>query len=41
VAKDKLEDVTAVIKKIMEEAVALSVPLEVNVDSGENWDVAH
>ena len=41
VAKDKLEEVTAVIKKIMEEAVALSVPLEVNVDSGENWDVAH
>ena len=41
VAKDKLDEVTEVIKKIMEEAVALSVPLEVNVDSGENWDVAH
>ncbi len=41
VAKDKLEEVSAEIKKIMEEAVALSVPLAVNVDSGENWDVAH
>ena len=41
VEKDKLEEVSAMIKKIMEEAVALSVPLEVNVDSGENWDVAH
>ncbi|MGQ4005824.1 DNA polymerase I [Francisellaceae bacterium CB300] len=41
VAKDKLEEVSAVIKKIMEEAVTLSVPLEVNVDSGENWDQAH
>ena len=41
VAKDKLEEVSAVIKKIMEEAVTLSVPLEVNVDSGDNWDQAH
>jgi DNA polymerase-1 len=41
VAKDKLEEVSIEIKKIMEEAVELSVPLEVNVDSGENWDVAH
>ena len=41
VAKDKLEEVSAEIKKIMEEAVALRVPLAVNVDSGENWDVAH
>jgi DNA polymerase-1 len=41
VAKDKLAEVSMVIKKIMEEAVALSVPLEVNVDSGKNWDVAH
>ncbi|MGQ4002682.1 DNA polymerase I [Francisellaceae bacterium CB299] len=41
VAKDKLEEVSVVIKKIMEEVVTLSVPLEVNVDSGENWDQAH
>ncbi|QLE79495.1 DNA polymerase I [Francisella sp. Scap27] len=41
VAKDKLEEVSVEIKKIMEEAVELSVPLEVNVDSGENWDQAH
>ncbi|MFT4693752.1 MAG: DNA polymerase-1 [Francisella sp.] len=41
VAKDKLAEVSMVIKKIMEEAIVLSVPLEVNVDSGKNWDVAH
>ena len=41
VAEDKLGEVSAVIKKIMEEAVKLSVPLDVNVDSGQSWDQAH
>jgi len=41
VEKSKLEEVSSKIKSIMESAVKLSVPLEVNVDSGENWDVAH
>lgn len=41
VEKSKLEEISSKIKSIMELAVKLSVPLEVNVDSGENWDVAH
>ena len=41
VDNNKLEKVSAIIKKIMEKAVALSVPLEVNIDSGDNWDQAH
>ena len=41
VAEDKLDEVSAVIKNIMEEAVKLSVPLDVNVDSGQSWDQAH
>ena len=41
VAEDKLGEVSAVIKNIMEEAVKLSVPLDVNVDSGQSWDQAH
>lgn len=41
IVKDKLDEISDKIKKAMEEAIALSVPLEVNVDSGENWDQAH
>ncbi|APC92295.1 MULTISPECIES: DNA polymerase I [Francisella] len=41
VKRTKLEKVAAKIKVIMEAAVKLSVPLEVNVDAGENWDQAH
>ena len=41
VKKTKLEEIVAKIKSIMEAAVKLSVPLEVNVDTGESWDQAH
>ncbi|MBK2357022.1 DNA polymerase I [Francisella hispaniensis] len=41
VKKTKLEEIVAKIKSIMEAAVKLSVPLEVNVDAGESWDQAH
>lgn len=39
--KTKLEEIVAKIKSIMEAAVKLNVPLEVNVDSGKSWDQAH
>ncbi|MED7788184.1 DNA polymerase I [Francisella sp. 19X1-34] len=41
VKRTKVEKISARIKGIMEEAVKLSVPLEVNVDTGDNWDQAH
>ncbi|AIT09437.1 DNA polymerase I [Candidatus Francisella endociliophora] len=41
VENSKLQDVSRKIKNIMENAVKLSVPLEVNVDAGESWDQAH
>ncbi|ALB01246.1 DNA polymerase I [Francisella persica ATCC VR-331] len=41
VKKTKLEEIAAKIKAIMEAAVKLRVPLEVNVDAGESWDQAH
>lgn len=41
VDRNKLEEISAKIKSIMENAVELSVPLEVNVDSGGSWDQAH
>ncbi|AJC48227.1 DNA polymerase I [Allofrancisella guangzhouensis] len=41
VTKDKIDDICKEIKTIMEQAVTLSVPLEVNVDFGDNWDQAH
>ncbi|AKE21663.1 DNA polymerase A family protein [Francisella tularensis subsp. tularensis str. SCHU S4 substr. NR-28534] len=41
VKKTKLEEIVAKIKSIMEAAVKLNVPLEVNVDSGKSWDQAH
>ncbi|QIV95519.1 DNA polymerase I [Allofrancisella inopinata] len=41
VTKDKMDDVCKQIKGIMEQAVMLSVPLEVNVGFGDNWDQAH
>lgn len=41
VQKDKHDEIAAKIKSIMESAIKLSVPLEVNIDIGENWDQAH
>ena len=41
VKKTKLEEIAEKIKAIMETAVKLRVPLEVNVDAGESWDQAH
>lgn len=41
VQRTKVEEISAKIKEIMEGAVKLSVPLEVNVDTGDNWDQAH
>lgn len=37
----KLDEVSAKIKEIMEGAVELNVPLQVDVGSGANWDEAH
>lgn len=41
VQKNKVKEIATRIKEIMEDAVKLSVPLEVNVDTGYNWDQAH
>lgn len=41
VQREKLEEISSKIKSIMELAVKLTVPLEVNVDAGDNWDQAH
>ena len=37
VVKEELEEVTALVKDLMERAVQLSVPLTVDVNYGENW----
>jgi DNA polymerase-1 len=41
VLKSELEDVKAVVKYEMENAVKLDVPLEVEMDAAENWLLAH
>ena len=41
VKKEHISEIVTQIKYIMEHAVSLSVPLEVNVDVGENWEQAH
>ncbi|APC96640.1 DNA polymerase I [Francisella frigiditurris] len=41
VRKEKAETLALEIKNIMEQVVTLSVPLEVNVDIGDNWEQAH
>lgn len=41
VHKDKISEVSAVIKNMMEETTTLSVPLLVSVGVGANWDEAH
>ena len=41
VSIDKACEISAKIKSIMENAVLLDVPLEVNIDGGDNWNQAH
>ena len=41
VLKTELEEVKAVVKKEMENAVELAVPLEVEMNAAENWLLAH
>ncbi|NQU62434.1 MAG: DNA polymerase I [Rhodospirillales bacterium] len=41
VPKKELKETTEVVKKIMEGAAHLDVPLVVDVGSGDNWDDAH
>lgn len=41
VPPDELQDVSDLVKKVMEGVWDLSVPLKVNVDSGDNWAEAH
>ena len=41
VPPDELKDVSDLVKKVMEGVWDLSVPLKVNVDSGDNWAEAH
>ena len=38
---DKAEQTAALLKKEMEEAVSLSVPLRVSVEYGKNWGEFH
>ena len=39
--KEELETVTEILKKEMSSAAKLHVPLEVEVETGNNWDEAH
>ena len=39
--KDELEIIKPIIKKAMENAFSLAVPLDVEMDMGENWLEAH
>ena len=41
VHKDELETLKPIVKKCMEEAVELSVPLEVDMSTGKDWLEAH
>ncbi len=41
VREEKLEELTALVKDLMENAVKLDIPLKVDTGVGENWDEAH
>jgi len=41
VPKAEVDETAALVKKTMENAAFLSVPLTVEVGTGENWDDAH
>jgi DNA polymerase-1 len=41
VPPDELEDVTRLVKGIMEGVWQLKVPLKINVAQGKNWEEAH
>lgn len=41
VVKDKVDSCIPIIRKLMEETVKLSVPLQVSMGVGNNWDEAH
>ena len=41
VPEDKVEATSALVKNTMENAATLSVPLTVDVGTGDNWDAAH
>ncbi|VAW40271.1 DNA polymerase I [hydrothermal vent metagenome] len=41
VKEDRLEELTTMVKFLMENAVKLDVPLKVDTGAGKNWDEAH
>lgn len=41
IKEEKLEELTALVKKEMEKAVKLDIPLQVDTGVGDNWDEAH
>jgi len=41
VPKDEIDATSTLVKKTMETAATLSVPLTVEIGTGENWDAAH
>lgn len=41
VRKEAVEECRAIIHKLMEQTVKLSVPLVVSIGTGSNWDDAH
>jgi len=41
ILEEKLDELTSLVKEIMESAVKLDIPLKVDTGVGENWDEAH